>query len=298
MKFATLIVEHRRIVTVFDPSSANFYPVLGPNGKQVGDIVELIRKASTQHEVGKLPEGYFLSETAIAASSARIGAPLIPPRNIICVGKNYHEHAREFSDSGFDHSSGVGGDIIPKNPIVFTKVSTTVIGTKDDIRYPHGVSEKVDYEAELALVIGVGGRGIKKSEAYDHVFGYMIVNDVTARDLQAAHKQWFIGKSLDTFCPAGPLLVTSDEIDAENLEISCWVNGERRQNANTRDLIFDIPTLIETISAGITLVPGDVIATGTPAGVGIGLNPPQFLKPGDRVEIEISKLGRLTNQVK
>jgi 2-keto-4-pentenoate hydratase/2-oxohepta-3-ene-1,7-dioic acid hydratase in catechol pathway len=145
------------------------------------------------------------------------------------------------------------------------------------------------------VVIGRGGRGISKADAYDHVFGYTIVNDVTARDLQGRHKQWFLGKSLDTFCPMGPSLVTADEVDPENLSVKCWVNGELRQNANTKDLIFDIPTLIETISAGITLYPGDVIATGTPAGVGIGFKPPKYLKPGDRVAIEIGNLGRLEN---
>jgi 2-keto-4-pentenoate hydratase/2-oxohepta-3-ene-1,7-dioic acid hydratase in catechol pathway len=155
----------------------------------------------------------------------------------------------------------------------------------------------VDYEAELAVVIGRGGRGITKAEARDHIFGYTILNDVTARDLQSRHKQWFIGKSIDTFCPMGPWLVTADEVDVANLEVKCWVNGELRQDANTRDLIFDVPTLIETISAGLTLMPGDVIATGTPAGVGIGFDPPRYLAVGDEVSIEISGLGRLSNRV-
>lgn len=161
--------------------------------------------------------------------------------------------------------------------------------------YPTGVSDKIDYEAELALVIGKGGRGIRKADAYSHVFGYMIVNDMTARDLQAHHKQWLIGKSLDTFCPMGPYLVTADAVDVENLNVRCWVNDELRQDANTSDLIFDIPTLIEALSAGITLYPGDIIATGTPAGVGIGFKPPRYLSRGDRVTVEIDGLGRLSN---
>jgi 2-keto-4-pentenoate hydratase/2-oxohepta-3-ene-1,7-dioic acid hydratase in catechol pathway len=132
----------------------------------------------------------------------------------------------------------------------------------------------------------------------DHVFGYTIVNDVTARDLQSKHKQWFIGKSLDTFCPMGPYLVTADAVDGTDLDVKCWVNGELRQDANTADLIFDVATLIETLSAGFTLKPGDVIATGTPAGVGIGFDPPKYLQPGDEVAIEISGLGRLSNRLR
>jgi 2-keto-4-pentenoate hydratase/2-oxohepta-3-ene-1,7-dioic acid hydratase in catechol pathway len=145
-------------------------------------------------------------------------------------------------------------------------------------------------------VIGAEGRNIPRSRAYDHVWGYTIVNDLTARDRQKRHKQWFLGKALDGFCPMGPWLVTADEVDPESLDLETRVNGEVRQRANTRDLIFDIPHLIETISEGLTLVPGDIIATGTPAGVGIGFTPPRFLRPGDRVEMTITGLGTLENQ--
>jgi 2-keto-4-pentenoate hydratase/2-oxohepta-3-ene-1,7-dioic acid hydratase in catechol pathway len=158
------------------------------------------------------------------------------------------------------------------------------------------VTSAVDYEVELALVIGKGGRDIRREDAYGHIWGYTIINDVTARDRQRNHKQWFMGKALDTFCPMGPWITTADEVDPENLEVKCWVNGELRQNANTRDLIFDIPTLISTISAGLTLKPGDIIATGTPAGVGLGFNPPKFLKAGDEVSMSITGLGTLTNR--
>ena len=216
----------------------------------------------------------------------------------MCIrDRNYHEHAKEFTRSGFDSSASSAADAIPSAPIIFTKVPESVIATGADIRYPTGLSDSLDYEAELGLVIGRAGRGISKTQAYSHVCGYTIINDVTARDLQGRHKQWFLGKSLDTFCPMGPWLVTPDELDPANLSVKCWVNDELRQNANTRDLIFDIPTLIETISAGITLQPGDVIATGTPAGVGIGFTPPKFLQRGDRVTIEIEGLGRLSNTV-
>jgi 2-keto-4-pentenoate hydratase/2-oxohepta-3-ene-1,7-dioic acid hydratase in catechol pathway len=219
-----------------------------------------------------------------------------PARNIMCVGKNYRAHAAEFGGSGFDSSVGPSGEVIPDAPIIFTKVPETVIGDGAPIEYP-AVSDALDYEAELAVVIGHGGRGIAKADALRHVFGYTIVDDVTARDWQARHKQWFLGKSFDTFCPMGPWLVTADEVDVTNLDVRCWVNGELRQAASTRDLIFDVPTLIETISAGITLYPGDVIATGTPAGVGIGFTPPRYLRRGDVVEIAITGLGRLSNPV-
>jgi 2-keto-4-pentenoate hydratase/2-oxohepta-3-ene-1,7-dioic acid hydratase in catechol pathway len=171
-----------------------------------------------------------------------------------------------------------------------------VVGPTDDVQLHANVTSSVDYEAELAVIIGAGGKEIRPERAYDHVFGYTIVNDVTARDRQRNHKQWFLGKTLDSFCPMGPWITTSDELDPENLEVSCWVNGERRQHANTRDLIFNIPQLISTISAGLMLVPGDIIATGTPAGVGIGFSPPKFLRHGDVVAIEIGQLGRIENK--
>jgi 2-keto-4-pentenoate hydratase/2-oxohepta-3-ene-1,7-dioic acid hydratase in catechol pathway len=217
-----------------------------------------------------------------------------PRRNVFCIGKNYHEHAREFASSGFDSSAAAG--VAPKFPIVFSKVPESVVGHRDIVRIDPAVSEAVDYEAELGVIIGKGGRGITASNALDHVWGYTIINDVTARDLQGRHSQWLIGKSQDTFCPMGPWAVTKDEIDLADTQIRCWVNGELRQNANTRDLIFDVPTIIATISAGVTLRPGDVIATGTPAGVGIGFSPPKYLVPGDVARIEVERIGVLENE--
>ena len=164
------------------------------------------------------------------------------------------------------------------------------------IRLPGAnVSEQIDYEAELAVVIGRGGRNIAAHDAMLHVWGYTIINDVTARDVQMRHAQWHLGKSFDTFCPMGPWLVSADEIDGRSLRVRLWVNDELRQNALTSDLIFGIPTLIETISRGITLYPGDLIATGTPAGVGMGFDPPRWLKHGDRVRVEIEGIGVLEN---
>ena len=234
----------------------------------------------------------------IPLAQVQLLAPIPRPRrNIFCVGKNYHAHAKEFAGSGFDSSAKSGGDI-PQAPIIFSKVPESVIGPSDAIVIPAEVSTAIDYEAELTVVIGRGGKGIRKADAMQHVWGYTIINDMTARDWQGRHSQWLLGKSFDTFCPMGPWLVTADEMDGQNTDVKCWVNGELRQDANTRDFIFDIPTLIETISAGITLYPGDLIATGTPAGVGIGFKPPKYLKAGDSVRIEIGGIGVLENPLR
>jgi len=234
---------------------------------------------------------------AIALSEVQIIAPLPKPRrNIFCVGKNYFAHAKEFAGSGFDSSAKSGGDI-PADPIIFTKVPESVVGPGAAIEMP-AVSTAIDYEAELAVIIGRGGKGIAAKDAMAHVWGYTIVNDITARDWQNRHQQWHMGKSFDTFCPMGPWLVSADELDGTKTRVRCYVNGEERQNASTVDLIFDIPKLIETLSAGITLYPGDVIATGTPVGVGIGFKPPKYLQAGDVVRVEIDGIGSLENPVR
>jgi 2-keto-4-pentenoate hydratase/2-oxohepta-3-ene-1,7-dioic acid hydratase in catechol pathway len=243
---------------------------------------------------------------AKAAVAGKTGTPLAqvelvapiprPARNIFCVGKNYHEHAREFHGSGFDASAGK--DAIPDVPIIFTKPPSCVIGPGVAIPAHLDPTQSVDYENELVVVIGKGGRGIAKARAYEHVYGYTIANDVTARTLQQRHRQWFIGKSMDGFCPLGPAIVTADEVpDVGAMHLVTRVNGEVRQDARVKDLIFDIPTLIETISGGITLAPGDLIATGTPSGVGIGFKPPKYLKKGDTVSCAIAPIGELTNPV-
>ena len=229
-------------------------------------------------------------------SAIQLLAPIPRPRrNIFCVGKNYFDHAKEFGTSGFDSSTSKPGDEIPKDPIIFTKPPESVIGPGASIVIPQQVSNAVDYEVELTVIIGKGGKGITQANAMQHVWAYTAINDVTARDWQLRHKQWFLGKSFDTFCPMGPWVVTADELDVNDISVKCWVNQELRQSSNSKDLIFNIPKLIETISAGITLYPGDIIATGTPAGVGLGFKPPKYLAPGDIVKLEIGGVGVLEN---
>ncbi|HWT08804.1 MAG TPA: fumarylacetoacetate hydrolase family protein [Roseomonas sp.] len=243
-----------------------------------------------------LPAARAAAETAPVAEGATILAPIPrPAKNIFCVGKNYHEHAKEFANSGFDATAK---EVVPEAPVVFSKPPTSVIGPHDPIPSFLDSSNSTDYEGEIAIVIGKGGRGISAADAYAHIFGYTIVNDVTARTLQHKHRQWILGKGIDGFCPMGPAIVTADAAGTPpRLSISTWVNGELRQRASIGDLIFGIPTLIATISAAITLEPGDIIATGTPAGVGIGFTPPKFLKPGDRIRIEVPGIGVLENTV-
>lgn len=264
------------------------HPLSYPDGQPVDSLSGLIASGiplTSLHKDGP----------ATTLDRVRLLAPIpVPARNIFCVGKNYASHAQEFTRSGFDAAQTAA---VPASPIVFSKTPQTVIAHGESVWDAQGVSDALDYEAELAVIIDQGGRGITYDNAWGHVWGYTIINDVTARDWQKRHQQWHMGKSFDTFAPMGTVAVTADEIDGANLDVTCWINGELRQQANTRDLIFDIPTLIATLSAGITLMPGDIIATGTPEGVGIGFTPPRFLKGGDIMTIEITGIGRLENPV-
>ena len=229
----------------------------------------------------------------IPLSDVRLLAPLRPRNNIMCIGKNYREHAAEFAGSGFDASQQ---QAVPDHPIVFTKALASVVGPGDPSDVSADTTGTSDFEGELAVVIGRGGRGIAAADAFDHVYGYTIVNDMTVREIQKRHVQFFLGKSAATYCPMGPALVTRDEVaDVTALWVRTTVNGEERQAAPVSDLIFDIPTLIETISAWVELEPGDMIATGTPAGVGIGSTPPRYVRPGDVVEVTVDGLGTLSN---
>lgn len=226
----------------------------------------------------------------LPTSSVRLLAPIPrPKRNVVCVGLNYAEHVAE--------SKSVAGSEPPRFPVFFSKPPSTVIGPDDEIPWHGSVSTSIDWEVELAVIIGRQGRDIAEATAMEHVFGYTVANDVTARDLQQRHGQWYKGKGLDGFCPLGPVVVTADEIGPHQLDIGLRVNGVEKQRSNTRHLIFNIPRLIAEWSAGMTLYPGDILLTGTPSGVGVGRTPPEFLKPGDVVEAEIPAIGVLRNVV-
>jgi 2-keto-4-pentenoate hydratase/2-oxohepta-3-ene-1,7-dioic acid hydratase in catechol pathway len=286
VKVATFRIGDERRVGVIDFARQIVSPFDLPMEEAAKGVVALIDRDGAQPA----------TLSPIPCDRVTFEAPIPrPARNIFCVGKNYHEHAQEFARSGFD-SSAVNG-AVPKHPIIFSKVPETVVANGAAIIIDPKVSSAIDYEAELAVIIGMPGRGIRPEDAFDHIWGYTIVNDVTARDLQGRHSQWLIGKSQDTFCPMGPWAVTKDEIDISDTAIRCFVNGDIRQSSNTKLLIHDIPTIIATISAGVTLKAGDIIATGTPAGVGIGFDPPRYLKKGDVVRVEIDGIGALENRV-
>lgn len=213
----------------------------------------------------------------------KLDAP-VRPSKIVAIGQNYFDHVREQNA------------VMPERPIMFAKFPTTIIGNGDEIRWESALSEQIDWEAELAVVIGRTARRVAAADAYDYVFGYTVANDVTARDLQKGDGQWVRGKSLDTFCPLGPWIVSRDEIpEPHGLPIRTRVNGETVQNSHTDQLIFRIPTLIEFITRAFTLLPGDIILTGTPPGVGAYRKPPRFLKNGDVVTVEVEGIGALTN---
>jgi 2-keto-4-pentenoate hydratase/2-oxohepta-3-ene-1,7-dioic acid hydratase in catechol pathway len=288
LRIATFTAGGRRQVGQVSPDGQRVTPFqLPPDAAARGALPVL--EASVRGE--PLPP---LAADSLPLKAIQLESPLpVPRRGLWCVGRNYHAHARELADSVFKDSNK---DAM-QWPIVFMKVAETVIGPTDAVPLPDaGISEQIDYEAELAVVIGKGGKNITRAAAMEHVWGYTIVNDVTARDVQMRHQQWDMGKSFDAFCPMGPWIVTSDELDGRHTRVRCWVNGELRQDSPTENMIFDIPTLIETISRGITLVPGDVIATGSPAGVGMGLKPPRYLGAGDVVRIEIDGIGHIENR--
>jgi 2-keto-4-pentenoate hydratase/2-oxohepta-3-ene-1,7-dioic acid hydratase in catechol pathway len=250
-------------------------------------VMSLTREAWEygQRLVGQIAaEDLAQRRLAYPQKRVRLLAPIpSPSRNIFCLGRNYADHAAE------------RGAAAPDHPVYFTKPATSVVGPGDDVVH-HSITKELDYEVELAVVIGVGGRDIPRADALKHVFGYTIVNDVTARDLQKRHQQWFKGKSLDTFCPMGPALVTADELpDPQGLAISLRVNGQLRQSSHTSKMIFPVAQCIEVLSQSMTLLPGDVIATGTPEGVGAATG--SFLKAGDRIEAEVEHIGVLPSKV-
>jgi 2-keto-4-pentenoate hydratase/2-oxohepta-3-ene-1,7-dioic acid hydratase in catechol pathway len=244
VKVATFHIGGERRVGIVDEKRGHVAPFDLSIEEAKDGLLTLIGKSELLRTMNPIP----LREVTLEAPIPR------PRRNIFCVGKNYHEHAKEFASSGFDSSAAQG--TVPQHPIIFSKVPECVVAHRAPVYISKPVSSAIDYEAELAVIIGRGGRSITKANALDHVWGYTIINDVTARDLQGKHSQWLIGKSQDTFGPMGPWAVSRDEIDLANTQVRCWINDELRQNSNTASLIFDVPTLIATLSEGITLVPG------------------------------------------
>ncbi|MGB2693870.1 MAG: fumarylacetoacetate hydrolase family protein [Dehalococcoidia bacterium] len=230
-----------------------------------------------------------LARHARPLAQTKLLAPIpTPRRNLVCVGLNYADHAAESRVT----------DGVPEEPVYFTKATSTVIGPGAAIPWHGHVSRRIDWEVELVAVIGRSGRDIPEAWALEHVAGYTVGNDVTARDLQRRHQQWYKGKSLDGFCPLGPWIVTSDELgDPQDARLSLRVNGDTKQDAHTSDMIFNVAHLIAVWSLGMTLEPGDLLMTGTPSGVGFARQPPEYLQPGDTVEAEIDKIGVLRNPV-
>ena len=233
------------------------------------------------------------SEQWLSLSEVELLSPIPRPRqNIMCLGWNYIEHVEETTGNSLEAPK------LPKYPIVFTKAASSINGPYSDIPVNTDVSNKMDWEVELGVIIGKGGKGISKNDALNHVFGYTIINDISARDFQKKHKQFFIGKSFTGACPMGPWIVTTDEIpNPQILNLKSRVNGEIKQDSNTKYQIFDIATVIENLSRGMALEPGDIIATGTPSGVGYVRNPPEYLMPGDVVECEIESIGKICNAI-
>lgn len=234
------------------------------------------------------------SKKMIPLRDVSVSSPITTPkRNLFCLGKNYDDHVGEIKDvKGLNASR-------PDYPVYFSKIADPIIGHKDDILSHSNLTNSIDYEVELAVIIGKTCTCIDKEDAYDHIFGLTIANDVSARDLQIKHEQWLMGKSLPTFCSMGPVIVSMDEFDLPlELGLSCFVNKEKRQHSNTKHMIFDIPSILSEMSKIITLNPGDIILTGTPAGVGLGYSPPKYLKTGDVVTCKIDKIGELINTIK
>lgn len=253
----------------------------------INDLIEHV----DQEDLAVMQERLASAKSDLKLEDVKLLAPIeYPKRQIFCLGKNYMDHAEE--------TKGLpgGSDDIPKFPIYFSKIAQPAIGHMDSIRAYPEYTDMVDYEVELAVIIGKDGIDISREDAESHIFGYTIVNDISARNIQRKHGQWFKGKSFDTYCPMGPILVHKSEIPMPvELDIKCSINGELRQDSNTRQLIFDIPEIIHDLSKGMHLRKGDIIITGTPAGVGLGFKPYKFLKPGDRIDCWIEKIGTLTN---
>jgi 2-keto-4-pentenoate hydratase/2-oxohepta-3-ene-1,7-dioic acid hydratase in catechol pathway len=286
MKFVTYGDGHPRVGVVVDDRVIDL-------GERFDSMQALIEGGEPAlDEARSLVEG---ADKQAAVAEVELRAPIPHPRrNVFCMGWNYQTH--------FEEGLGRRGDRqedLPEYPTFFDKPTTTVIGPYDDIPFDPNFSEKMDYEAELAVVIGRAGRSIPATEALDHVFGYTLADDVTARDVQRRHGgQWLKGKGMDGSCPLGPWIVTADEIrDPQDLPVQCHVNGVQKQDSNTRFMVFPVARLIAELSLAMTLLPGDILLTGTPEGVGYARTPPEYLSPGDEVKVTIPDIGSITNRV-
>ncbi len=293
MYFATFVQNGKEAVGVLSKEQKKVTELSSILGRRVGSLLEFIEEASDR-DVETIRD-YIEKGTDEGASleSVNLLAPIpVLKRNAFCLGLNYKEHVKE--------SQSVRSlDKLPEHPVFFSKAAIDVIGTGMEIDSHPDLTSEVDYEVELAVVIGKAGKNIPEESAYDHIFGFTILNDITARDIQRRHFQWFKGKSLDTFTAMGPYLVHKSVFDLPlELDVKSFVNGELRQNSNTKHMIFSILRIISELSQSLTLMPGDVISTGTPEGVGMGFNPPKYLKRGDVVECYVEGIGTLRNVVR
>lgn len=296
MHLITFIESNRPRIGILDTNTNEVVDLSAAPSELPDTMLEFIAQGSAG--LADAQSAFDSAKGRIPLNQVRLLAPMPrPTRNVICLGKNYRDHIKEVQTAKSACSTD-SKNVVPDKPIFFTKATSAVIGPEEPIPSWVDPTASTDYEGELAVIIGKAGRGIKADEAMQYIYGYTILNDVTSRRLQLEHQQWFLGKSLDGFCPMGPAIVTADEIpDVTTLRIETWVNDELRQDDVVASLIFDIPTLIETLSRTTTLEPGDIIATGTPAGVGMGFKPPRFLQKGDVVKIRIDPIGILENPV-
>jgi 2-keto-4-pentenoate hydratase/2-oxohepta-3-ene-1,7-dioic acid hydratase in catechol pathway len=285
-----LLLKDGRVMDL--PQAAGLAGLPSPGANMIAFIAGGGAAAQTARRLEDDAANAKLAPAIAAAAAVKLTAPIPrPAKNVFCIGRNYKEHVAE------GYRARAQEVKMPEAPQIFSKPPTAVIGPDDEFRIDPAVSSVIDYEVELGVVIGPGGVNIPAAKAFDHVYGYTIVNDVTARDLQRKHDQWFKGKGLDRSCPMGPYILTRDEVpNVGELELTLTVNGEQRQKSKVEMMIFDIPAIIQSLSAGMTLEPGDVIATGTPSGVGFAMNPPGLLKAGDVTVCAITKLGTLTTK--
>ncbi len=294
MKFITYQIEEKQNIGVLDHSGEHICDINKELGTEFADMNQLIAEISDS-ELELLRAKLFNSEInyRVPLSEVKILSPIpYPKRPFFCLGKNYREHAEEIANLAGVNKS------VPEHPIFFMKIAAPAIGHLDTIPNHSAITEMIDYEVELAIIIGKDGINIAKKDVPNHIFGYTIANDISARNLQSDHLQWVKGKSLEGFAPLGPCIAHHSNFNsAIHLDIRCWVNDELRQSSNTKHLIFDIPTIISELSKGMYLRKGDIILTGTPSGVGMGFVPQKFLKPGDIIKCEIEKIGILQNQL-